>query len=190
MSSRDGNIISAHSLITDVIEKALERNPDPLIAEQVATGAIKYAILKSAAGSDIIFEYEKSLSLEGDSGPYLQYALARAKSIIANSKRSSAEDTLSTESIQKEAENLSGTYDIDRLIIRFPEVVEEAQKFLAPHTIAHYLTQLASEWNSFYAQEKIIGSSDETHKLQIAEAFVVTMQNGLKLLGISSPEKM
>ncbi len=190
MSSREGNVIAAHSLIASVIEKALERNSDLLIAEQVALGAIKYAILKASAGSDIVFDYEKSLSLEGDSGPYLQYALARAKSLRMNSKHISSEDSSVDESSHKIQEGVLVVYDIERRIIRFPEIVEEAQKNLAPHTIAHYLTQLASEWNSFYAQGKIIGSSDESHKLRVTDAFIVTMENGLKLLGISAPEKM
>ena len=77
MSSREGNVITAARFIQSVIERAFVRNADPLIAERVAIGAIKYMILRQAPGSDIIFDEEKSLSLEGDSGPYLQYALVR-----------------------------------------------------------------------------------------------------------------
>src|SRR3989344_2957183 len=83
MSSRAGNVITAARLIEEVVTKAGEKNPDPLIAEQVALGAIKYMILRQAPGSDIVFDEEKSLSLEGDSGPYLQYALVRARSILS-----------------------------------------------------------------------------------------------------------
>ena len=75
MSSREGNIITAARFIQNVIEKALVRNADPLIAEQVAVGAIKYMILRQAPGSDIVFDEEKSLSLEGDSGPHLTIRL-------------------------------------------------------------------------------------------------------------------
>ncbi|MDE1944579.1 MAG: arginine--tRNA ligase, partial [Patescibacteria group bacterium] len=83
MSSREGNVITAASLIEDVVKRASEKNADPLIAEQVAVGAIKYMILRQAPGADIVFEPEKSLSLEGDSGPYLQYALVRAVKILS-----------------------------------------------------------------------------------------------------------
>ncbi|KKW38185.1 MAG: Arginine-tRNA ligase [Candidatus Peribacteria bacterium GW2011_GWC2_54_8] len=82
MSSREGNVVTASGFIKNVIEKTSEKNEDPLVAEQVAVGAIKYMILRQSPGSDIIFDEEKSLSLEGDSGPYLQYALVRAKSVI------------------------------------------------------------------------------------------------------------
>jgi arginyl-tRNA synthetase len=86
MSSREGNVITAADFIKDVIGRASEKNADSLIAEQVAIGAIKYMILRQAPGSDIIFDAEKSLSLEGDSGPYLQYALVRAKSVLAQTE--------------------------------------------------------------------------------------------------------
>jgi arginyl-tRNA synthetase len=191
MSSRDGNVITAQSLIRDVIEKTLEHNADPLIAEQVAMGAIKFSILRSSAGSDIIFDFDSSLSLEGESGPYLQYATVRAKSILANA----VQNLIGREENLNEDKNVKlfaavVPFAIERLIIRFPEVVIAAQRNLAPHTVAQYLTQLAREWNSFYAQERIIGSEDETHKLEIARAFVTTMENGLHLLGITVPERM
>ncbi len=179
MSSREGNIITATSLIKDVIEKTKEKNEDPLVAEQVAIAAIKYSILKSTAGSDIIFDFDKSLSLEGDSGPYLQYALVRAKSVIDQS------DLEADTSDQPEE-----TYDLERLVIRFPEVVKLAEAARAPHQVAQYLTQLASEWNSFYAQNRIRGGEHEAYKLALANAFVRTMERGLWLLGIPVPERM
>jgi arginyl-tRNA synthetase len=193
MSSRKGNTITAAELIREVIELALTRNDDPVIAEQVAIAAIKYMILRSTPGSNIIFDPEKSLSLEGDSGPYLQYATVRAKSVIENARKenSSGEHTTSKNSTNKMETSESQTpFTLERLIIRFPDIVRESQKNRAPHTIAQYLLRLASEWNSFYAQERIVGSSDQARKVQIAEAFVITMQNGLHLLGISVPERM
>ncbi|HEY0010945.1 MAG TPA: arginine--tRNA ligase [Candidatus Paceibacterota bacterium] len=179
MSSREGNVITAKQLIEDVMERAGERNEDPVVAEQVAIGALKYMILRSAPGGNIIFDPEKSLSLEGDSGPYLQYATVRAVSIIASA------DALGTA-----PEAPDEVYDIARLITRFPDVVLKAQALEAPHVIAQYLTQLAGEWNSFYAQERILGGEHEAYKLALARAFVTTMQNGLALLGIPAPERM
>ena len=184
MSSRKGNIITAAELIREIIETAQEKNPDPLIAEQVGVGAIKYMILRSAPGSNIIFDPEKSLSLDGDSGPYLQYALTRAKSVISQAD-AEKESTNNQEDSAPEK-----PYLIERFIVRFPEVVATAQKNLAPHTVAQYLTQLAGEWNSFYAQERIRGGDHEVYKIRLAKAFVQTMENGLSLLGIPVPEKM
>ena len=178
MSSRDGNVITAAGLIEEVIAKAREKNEDPLVARAVAVGAIKYMILRQAAGSDIVFDPEKSLSLDGDSGPYLQYALVRAKSVIAQAEPASGADAP------------AAPYDIERLIIRFPETARIAEAMRAPHQVTQYLTQLAGEWNSFYAKERIRGGAHEAYKLRVAAAFVRTMENGLALLGIPVPEKM
>jgi arginyl-tRNA synthetase len=182
MSSREGNVITANDFIRSVIEKASEKNADPLIAEQVALGAIKYMILRQAPGSDIIFDEEKSLSLEGDSGPYLQYALVRAKSVLEKSKL--------LPSSAKATKGESAITPLERLILHFPEVVARAASELAPNLLVNYLTELAGEWNSFYAKERIIGGDFEAHKLLVARAFVQTMTNGLTLLGIPAPARM
>lgn len=179
MGSRTGNVITAREFLEDLIALASERNPDPIIAEQVAIGAAKYLILRQAPGGDIIFDPEKSLSLDGDSGPYLQYALVRAKSILAQATQKPAA-----------AASEGETEVLARLITRFPEVVVRAEVLKAPHAITQYLTQLASEWNSFYARERILGEEGEAQKLALVQAFVTTMTNGLTLLGIPTPEKM
>lgn len=181
MSSREGNVITAAEFIRSVIAQASEKNPDPLIAEQVAIGAIKYMILRQSPGSDIIFDAEKSLSLEGDSGPYLQYALTRARSVLEKA-RSTKHEALN--------EIPESPYLLERLIVHYPEVAARAARELAPNLLVNYLTELAGEWNSFYAQERIIGGEYEAHKLLVARAFVQTMKNGLALLGIPAPEKM
>ena len=179
MSSREGNVITAAALINDVIAKVSERSEDPIVAEQVALGAIKYSILKQSTGSDIIFDFDKSLSLEGDSGPYLQYALVRARSILAQAGKEGGADDVPEE-----------PYLLERLITRFPEIAARAEKELAPHHVAQYLITLAAEWNSFYAANRIIGGEYESYKLLLAKAFVHTMENGLWMLGIPAPEKM
>jgi arginyl-tRNA synthetase len=179
MSSREGNVITAAGLIEDVIAKASEKNDDPLIAEQVAIGAIKYMILRQAPGQDIIFDPEKSLSLEGDSGPYLQYALVRAVKILSYE---SEEAGGSEEPVEP--------YEIERLIIHYPEVAARAARLLAPNILMTYLTELAGAWNSFYAKEQVLGSPEEAYKQRVTRAFANTMANGLTLLGIPTPERM
>ncbi len=178
MSSREGNVITAAGLIDDMVAKAQERNEDPLIARAVAIGAIKYMILRQAAGGDIVFDPEKSLSLDGDSGPYLQYALVRAKSVLAQAEGKEG-------GVAPEV-----AHDIERHIIRFPEVARRAEAALAPHLIAQYLTTLAAEWNSFYAANRILGSEHEGYYRSLARAFSTTMENGLALLAIPVPERM
>lgn len=178
MSSRSGNVITAASLIEEVIGKAVEKNEDSLVAQQVAVGALKYMILRAAPGSNVVFDPEQSLSLEGDSGPYLQYACVRAASILTSAGEKEVTDAP------------PAPYDIERLIIRFPGVVARAAAERAPQHVAQYLTQLAGEWNSFYAKERIIDGEFEGYKLRLARAFVTTMKNGLTVLGIPTPERM
>ncbi len=179
MSSRKGNVITAAELIADIATKASEKNDDPLIAEQVAVGAIKYMVLRQAPGSDIIFDPEKSLSLDGDSGPYLQYALVRAKKIL----------TYATNG-EKGSEAPEEPYAIERVILHYPEIAARAARELSPNLLLTYLTELAAAWNAFYATEQVLGSPEEAYKQQVAQAFANTMTNGLTLLGIPTPEKM
>ena len=83
------------------------------------------------------------------------------------------------------------THEIERLLYRFPEIVERAGKEFAPHYITTYLTELASSFNNFYAYEQIIdGSPESPYRLAIVKAFNIVMKNGLILLGIPAPEKM
>lgn len=179
MSSREGNVITATELINEVMQKASEKNEDPLIAEAVALAAVKYMILRQASGGDIIFDMEKSLSLEGESGPYLQYALVRAKKILSYASAGEVGDAVP-----------DAPYVIERLIIRFPEVVAHAIAERAPHHIAQYLTKLAGAWNSFYVSEQVLGSAEEAYKQQVAKAFATTMENGLRVLAIPTPDRM
>jgi arginyl-tRNA synthetase len=178
MSSRKGNVITARELIQDIVEKATERNQDPVIAEQVAIGALKYMVLRSAPGNGITFDPDKSLSLDGDSGPYLQYAYVRAKKILEYGDGTGGDQ-------EPEA-----PYAIERLMVHFPEIVARAERERAPHHVAQFLTELASAWNSFYASEQVLGSPEEAYKQRVAKAFARTMQNGLWLLGIPVPERM
>ncbi len=179
MSSREGNTITAAQFIASVIETALEKNEDPLIAEQVALGAIKFMVLRQSPGQDIIFDPKESLSLTGDSGPYLQYALVRARKILAYESDGAAGDVVPKE-----------PYAIERFIMHYPEVVQRAAAALAPNLLVTYLLELAASWNAFYAQEQVLGSAEERYKQRVARAFAATMTNGLTLLGIPTPERM
>lgn len=185
MSSRKGNIVTGESLIGDMRAKAFEKMqerdiPDKhAVADQVAVAAIKYSILKQSRGKNIIFDPEASLSFEGDSGPYLQYAYVRAMALLAKA------------GTKKASEKIPELVPVfERLLPRFPDIVFRAAKEYEPHYVTTYLTELAAAFNSWYAGEKIIGSPDEAYKLALTRAFATTMKNGLWLLGIQAPEKM
>jgi arginyl-tRNA synthetase len=191
MSSRKGNVVTGESLIEDVRTEALVKMEDrdlgdakQEIADAVAIAAIKYSILKQGAGKNIVFNPEQSLSFEGDSGPYLQYSYVRALSVLK--KASSFKLQASSLEPPKEVSEL------ERLLYRFPEVIERAQNEYEPHYITTFLTELAAAFNGWYAKEQIVDVHDATspYKVALAGAFATTMKNGLWLLGIQAPEKM
>ncbi len=190
MSSRKGNVLTGESLLDEVAEAALVRAKDSRadnreqLADELAVGAIKYQILRHGVGQNIVFDKEKALSFEGDSGPYLQYTHARIVSLLE--KASDVGVFPNTEVIPHTV------YEVERHLYQFPEMVESALKERAPQHIATYLTQLASAFNTFYAQEKIADpdSPEAPYKAAVADATRITLQNGLWLLGIKAPEKM
>jgi arginyl-tRNA synthetase len=189
MSSRTGDVLPALQIITEVKKKVLEKMKDvalenkDVIAEQVAISALKYSILKQTIGKNIIFDMEQATSFEGDSGPYLQYSYARAKSVL----RKAEENNIHAEKV---LEVTPGA--VEKLLEYFEEVVTIAQKDATPHTIAHYLISLASAFNTYYAKQKIVdtNSIDSSYHVAVTTAFAITIKNGLWLLGIEAPEQM
>jgi arginyl-tRNA synthetase len=179
-------VIRAVDLINDVkdIVKGKMKDADETAIQQVAVGAIKFSILKSGTNKDIKFDFDTSLSFEGDSGPYLQYTYARCKSVLAKAHPHREDANVQ---MPKDWELTS----IEKLLYRLPEIVERAAVEYEPHYIANYLNDLASAYNSWYGQGKILDGSDNEHyKLALTEATAHAIKNGLYLLGIETPERM
>jgi arginyl-tRNA synthetase len=192
MSSRKGNVVTGESLIEDSCDVVREKIKDrefsaddkEHIAQIVGIAALKYSILRSSLGSDIVYDFDKSISFEGDSGPYLQYAAVRAATILSKAKG------LGFTPAVHETTTPSA---LERYLYRFPEVVERSLQDYEPHHIVTYLSELAGLFNQYYASEQVIVATDKTeteHRLAIVQAFHQTMQNGLNLLAIQIPEKM
>ena len=190
MSSRTGDVIAARDFIAEIADQAHTKMveggkvDDKETAIQVAIGAIKYVTLKGNILQDTVFDKEKALSFEGDSGPYLQYTYARIQSVLAKANEAGVvpDTTLAP----------PAAYKVEKLIEQFPSVVETALYERAPHHIVTYLTELASEFNSFYAVEKIADADDEyaPYKAAVAQAVALTLKQGLWALGIEAPERM
>src|SRR3990167_9582798 len=192
MSSRKGNVVTGESLIRDTIALVTERLKERdyseeiknKIAEQVGVAAVKYSILKQSTGGDIAYDFEKSISFEGDSGPYLQYSYARANSVLEKAKK---------ENILPDFEILpSDISSVEKLLYRFPEIVLRSAKEYEPHYITNYLIEIARAYNSFYGNTVIVNKEDKTssYKIALTFAFTFVMKKGLHLLGIEAPEKM
>jgi arginyl-tRNA synthetase len=179
MSSREGNILRAQ----DILEAANKAN----IAlngqnnHETVLGAVKYALLKNRIGGDIIYDSEQSVSLEGNSGPYLQYAHARARSILlkANSEKPAGNIGLD-----------AGERSLARKITEYVEVFDKAVVELMPHHICTYLYELAQIFNHFYEHNRVIGDEHEDIRLMLVERYADTLKAGLELLGIVAPDKM
>jgi arginyl-tRNA synthetase len=198
MSSRLGNVITGESLLIDLKagaeEKMKERDvTDPeKIATEVAVGAVKYTVLKQGTGKDIVFDPEKSLSTEGDSGPYLQYAHVRAQSLI----RAAKDATITELPVAPAAGRRGDAYAADssalsRLVLHYPDAVARAAAELEPHHVTTYLTELASAFNSWYASERVIVDGKvDSEKLELIKAIKNILESGLEVLGIPSPEQM
>lgn len=191
MASRKGNVITGESLIHEMRDAALGKMSErelgeerQEIADAVAVAAIKFEVLKQGTGKNIIFDPEQSLSFEGDSGPYLQYAHTRALSVIAKAKveKISPSASMAPDKID----------DLERVLYRFPEVVRRATEEYEPHYVTTYLTELAGMFNSWYAKEKIVDTHDphSSYKVALTQAFATTMKNGLWILGIKAPDRM
>ncbi len=181
MSSRAGNIIKAVDLLDLTTQATKERklNADP----KITTAAVKYAFIKQRIGGDIIYDPSESVSIEGNSGPYLQYAYARAVSIT---KKAEAKDydLKSVEAFTKE----------ERLLIRkigeYAEVVELAIKELKPHHVAGYLYALAQTFNHFYESSRVIGDERQDIRLALVKIYANQLAAGLKLLGLEPIESI
>jgi arginyl-tRNA synthetase len=190
MSSRKGNVLTGESLLAEVAEAARERASESRaedidrLTNQLAVAAIKYQILRYSVGSNIVFDKEKALSFEGDSGPYLQYTYARALSVFEKARGVGVLPQLTPAP--------EVPYVLERILYRFPEVIEEALRDRAPHTVVTYLTELAGEFNSFYAHEKIADKDDmhAPYKALLTTAVATTLKNGLWVLGIEAPERL
>ncbi|MBP6060858.1 MAG: arginine--tRNA ligase [Candidatus Pacebacteria bacterium] len=192
MSSRKGNIVTGESLLRDTIalvsEKVQDREWDDekkkKISEQVGVSAIKYSILKQSTGGDIIYDFETSISFEGDSGPYLQYSYARANSVLEKAAQENILPDPHSDSID--------IFEVEKLLYRFPEVVARSAGEYEPHYIANYLIEVARSFNSFYGNNMIVNKEDKNsgYKVALTFAFAFVMKKGLHLLGIEAPEKM
>jgi arginyl-tRNA synthetase len=183
MSSRTGNVITAESLIEEV-KKLTKGN------EEVAIAAIKYMILRQGIGQDIVFDFEKSVSTEGDSGVYLQYAHARASSVIEKLESNRLFGEFEKE---KEKEIIEDVSLLERMLYRFPEIIERAGAEYAPNLLVTYLTEVAAAFNNFYAHNQIINPDnikESVHRIRLTLATKQVLKNGLTVLGIPAPERM
>jgi len=203
MSSRTGEVITAEVLIDQAKAKIKEKeNPARLsdgqagdlpeaerenTTEQIAIGAIKYSILKQSPGRDIIFDFDKSLAIEGNSGPYLQYTYARLNSIL-NKAGNYPDQKMATGELKEKSE-----LNLIKQILEFPETVENCGANIAPQHLALYLYQLANLANNFYEAVPVLKDENPARlyaRLALVKTTAAILKQGLTLLGIKALPKI
>ncbi|MEM4359216.1 MAG: arginine--tRNA ligase [Candidatus Bilamarchaeaceae archaeon] len=195
MSSREGTMVLYEDLkrkMLDIVEAEVKKrhadwNEEKVkeIALKVALAAIKFSMVRRESNRAIVFDWDEALSLEGDTGPYLQYAYVRTCGIIRKAGY--------THGISKE---YVFTEDEKRLIKRmysFPEIVKSAASSLSPHVLCDYLLDLATELNKFYTTTRVLNAETKEERetrLAIVMCANQTLKNALHLLGIEAPDVM
>ena len=178
MSSRKGNVVTALEILEAAREAGIATGTNP--SEDTILAAVKYAFAKNRIGGDIVYDPKESIALEGNSGPYLQYAHARARSILAKADTTAAE----LMDLTDDERNLL------RKITEYPEVVARSVAELMPHHICTYLYELAQKFNQFYEHNRVIGDAREAQRLALVTQYADTLRAGLELLGITAPERI
>jgi arginyl-tRNA synthetase len=198
MSTRKGNIL----LLTDLLdeaekrayqlakEKAHDLSEAELreLARVMGIGAVKYSILSQARTTNIVFDWDKILTFEGNSAPYLMYTIARAKSVLRKSGMSFERIDNFDLDIQLDAESKILIH-----LMMYPDALRRAEKDFKPNHIANYLYQLAQDYNAFYNGNPILQADSESLKksrLLMTASVIKVMEDGFKLLGMEVPERM
>lgn len=196
LSTRRGRVIYLDDLIDEAVERAYEEvkkrrgnelSEDKLreIAKSVGIGALRYNIIKIQPEKDIVFKWEDALNFEGNSAPFIQYAHARACSIL---RKASPPEKIDIENLKHKQEIL-----LIKTLSRFPIVVRDACLNNRPHLIPSYLFELASQFNQFYRDCPVLKADSEILKkerLALVDSTRIVLRNGLHLLGIDAPEEM
>lgn len=199
MSTRKGNVILLEDVLDEAVERASkiieEKNPDlkdkDEVARIVGIGAVKYNILSQNRITDITFDWDTMLSLDGNSAPYLQYTYARAKSILRKAKDATsdtAEDSKPEDVEKIAAKSLS----LLRALPKYKEYISRAAEEYKPNILTNYLFDLAQKFNSFYNSVPVLKAKkeDQEARLELVEATSQILRNGLSLLGVEVVEEM
>jgi arginyl-tRNA synthetase len=180
MSSRKGNFLSAN----DVIDAASEANAElnNQTNDDVTLSAVKYAFLRTRIGADLVYSPEESVSLEGNSGPYLQYAHARARSILSKAGH------------VPQVPQAGQLTEAERLLVRkmaeYSGILAESVDTLMPHVVCTYLYELAQGFNRFYEGNRVMGDPREALRLVLVRTYADILRHGLSTLGIAAPERL
>ena len=199
MKSREGTVVDADDLMAEVIREAkvnaqekgtiaeLEANEQADIIRKIGLAALKFFIIKVNPQKRMVFDPKESVDMQGQTGPYVQNAYVRIKSVL----RKADEIILNNNSVYKNLELLER--DLIAELYKFPQLIQQAAKDYDPSIIANYCYDLAKSFHRFYHDHSILGAETEGAKvfrLKLCKAIAQTLQTGMDLLGIEMPERM
>lgn len=192
ISTREGNLIKLDDLLAEAVRRAYDivkdRGGDMHLAEQIGFGAVKYADLSHDPATAIDFDWDKALALEGNSGPYLQYAFARVSSLMEKAAATGESfDAAAPFCVNEPAEK-----QLALQLLQFPEAVLRAARNYKPSILADYLFQTAQLYSSFYQRSPILKSEAAVRaaRLRLCSLFGKILRTGLDLLGIETPNRI
>ena len=199
MSSRKGNFLKAVDVIELIREELIkvqeelsqnkgEPNPEE-VDLRILLGAIRYTFLKYKVGGDIVFDAKESVSMTGNSGPYLQYSAVRAQKVLGKILESQVEKT-NKKVEQKEWTLVVVEKNLIKKIMQYKNVLGEVVGELSPSKLCTYLYEIAQDFSRFYENVQVVGSEYEIERGAIVLAYLKVLTHGLSILGIEIPEKM
>ncbi len=192
MSTRKGNVIFLEEILEEARERVLalikEKNPSLKnkvdVAKNVGVGSIIFGDLQNDRIKEIVFDWDKIIDLQGDTGPYIHYTYARIMSILRKSGRS--------KKVKCDYSKLSRPVEerIITLLEHFPSITKSALAEHHPHIVAQYLLRLCRSFNEFYHDCKVIGSPEEAERLVLVDSVGKVINSGLGLLCIETVDEL
>lgn len=198
MKSREGKVVDADDLLDDIVDRArdvsLELGKINNMSDDekinlynvIGKGALRYHLLKIDPKKTIMFSPEESIDFNGNTGPFIQYTFARIRSLINRSGFSDFNFDLKLSLTNQEKR-------IIKIILKYPDIIQESFKLLSPSLIANFVYDLVKEYNNYYQNNKILSLDDENQmlfKLSLSDMVSRVIKSGMNLLGVVVPQKM
>lgn len=200
MSTRKGRVV----FLEDVLNKAVEKTKEVIVEKGVATdnvdetaaqvgiGAVVFNELSNNRIKDYVFDWDKVLNFEGETGPYVQYTHARACAVLRKAGEEAAEKAAEMTSFDPAYITSDSAYELAKLIYKMPQVIVEAADKYEPSVVTRHIVDIAQAFNRFYHDERIVVEDEKEmlSKLALVISAKNAIKNGLALLGMHAPEKM
>lgn len=194
LSTRKGNVVLLEELLKEAVAKTLEiinvKNPElkekEMVAKKIGIGAVLFTYLKNSREKDIVFDWDEMLSFEGETGPYVQYSYARAKSILRKAEGINGDADFSKLTSKEE-------FELTKVLEGFNKAILLAIDRLEPSVVTRYTIEVAKAFNKFYNAHSVLNLEDtglKVARLKLIEATAQVIKNSLNLIGINVVEEM